>query len=113
MTKERASDVDIEAMARRFSELLLDEIGETRLSAVNERNGTDAFYRTSDTCASHDFCDANMVMEAAFRHIMGRDPWMPCDREEGKCTEDDEQADVHAWNAAWEKAKARQFRAEA
>lgn len=51
----------------------------------------------SNICHSHDFCDANMVMEAAFIRLMGRAPDVMAD------------VDVGLWNAAWDQAVERGF----
>jgi hypothetical protein len=54
---------------------------------------------SSMICASHDFCDANMAMDAAFASVTGREFSPNC---EGAA-----QADVDLWNHAWRYAKAK------
>ena len=49
-------------------------------------------------CASHDYCDANMIMEPAFVAIVGRDP---LDEASGMS-----EADCELWSKAWDIAKA-------
>ena len=61
------------------------------------------------SCASHDFCDANIVMADAFEQHAGRPVWLPCDAEEGTCTEAECDADLALWNDAWGIAKASGF----
>lgn len=51
-------------------------------------NRTPAF--ASGCCATHDFCDANEVMAAAFRNTIGR---------KVKANSEEDSA---LWNAAWE-----------
>jgi hypothetical protein len=46
--------------------------------------------RREGVCHSHDFCDANDSMAAAFKRVMGRD------------IDGDNEADCALWNAAWE-----------
>ena len=85
-------------LAERFAAILRDELGPKTFAEIKRRNETDPAYATS--CASHDFCDANMVMDAAFRDVLGRGPVMD---EEGRDAEED--ADIALWNAAWEFAR--------
>lgn len=51
-----------------------------------------AHYRglNEDTCAAHEYCDANIPMSEAFTVITGRE------------IELQNQPDVHLWNRAWE-----------
>lgn len=45
--------------------------------------------------------DANMLMAAAFEDLHGREPWLPSDWEEGRCTEAQHDADLCLMNAAF------------
>jgi hypothetical protein len=54
-------------------------------------------------CASHDFCDANMVMDAAFTKVMGVPAFEITD--EGDTHHPEWHVDI--WNAAWAIAKRR------
>ena len=65
--------------------------------------------RTDLACSSHDFCDTNMVMAAAFEDVVGRKSWMPADVQEGRCTEAEQEADFVLWNRAWKIAKNEYF----
>lgn len=49
-------------------------------------------------CHSHDYCDANMVMEAAFKAAFHREPDLDSDE------------DANLWNDAWFVAKRAGFR---
>ena len=60
-------------------------------------------------CHSHDHCDANMAMDAAFRNVLGRGFHMSSDVEEGKCTQQDHERDFLRWDTAWELAKGAVF----
>jgi hypothetical protein len=51
-----------------------------------------------------------MTMADAFETVYGRAPYMPSDwEEEGICTRAQSDADVDAWNAAWNLAHAREL----
>jgi hypothetical protein len=62
-------------------------------------------------CASGDVCDSNMAMDAAFNKSFGRSPHLPCDVEEGKCSDDDVSQECEIWNSAWDLAKERDLTA--
>lgn len=66
------------------------ELGEAVFAEVKELNATPAYV---DSCASHDFCDPNLLMAAAFETVMGRHIDLRSD------------ANVALWNKAWEWAK--------
>lgn len=84
-----------ERIARTFSELLLDEIGPADLTTVNKRNRMNPDYDETDSCASHDFCDANVLMVEAFQAH-----GVPADHTEEH---------LELWNVAWETAIAHEF----
>ena len=74
-----------------FCKKLSIEIGDTNLHEVVNRNRLES---DKKICHSHDFCDANMVMEDAFKSLFGKD------------SGDD---DIHLINAAWDEAKLYEF----
>lgn len=74
-------------LAKDFSRRLIEEIGRDKVAEANERNKT----YDDGACASHDFCDANMVMDAAFTAVVGRETG-------------DSEADMKMWAAAWDMA---------
>lgn len=84
---------DVDAIAREFSRLLWKQIGVKNMMEVNRRN------RTGDpnACSTHDFLDANMVMDRAFRNL-GLQP----DPEKSPAAHD-------YWGIAWTKAKKAEF----
>jgi len=57
-------------------------------------------------CASHDFLDANDVMDAAFKWVVGRAMVLGSDVEAGRGTEAQARADLDLCNAAWTWARA-------
>lgn len=72
---------------------LTPDQGWEKMCADNAANGPGR-----NTCASHDWCDANMAMDEAIRSF-GLDP-LPPDRDGGMS-----QAMTDLWNAAWESAQ--------
>ena len=83
--------------AHTFAARLLAEIGPVNLQEVIQRNALPAY---RGCCASHDFCDANMPMLAAFERATGR----PLLSEDGMAD-----GDCDLVNAAWDMAKANAF----
>lgn len=81
------------ALAKAFSRRLIEEIGPEKTAEAVERNKT---YPDS-ACASHDFCDANMVMAAAFEEVVGRE------------TELNDDEDIRLWDRAWDLAADNKF----
>ena len=94
-----------EVLADAFSAALRDELHEGIIDTIVERNRTPEY---AGCCASHDFCDANMVMDAAIEGILGHglfeDPRL-YDEEDGLTQEG-----TDLWNAAWDLAKEREFK---
>lgn len=84
-------DVTYKLIGRKFSELLISEIGTRNIKEAIKRN---VAYRKDEVkvCASHDFCDANMVMLDAFRHFLGGEAFPDTDAECG------------IWGDAWDYA---------
>ncbi|MGP9804045.1 hypothetical protein [Paracoccus sp. NSM] len=82
-------------LARAFARRLSDALTPEQLEVVNLTN---ARPENAACCASHDFCDANEVMAAAFQEVHGRKPDPASDD------------DADQWNRAWEAARAGGFR---
>lgn len=79
-----------------FSELITDTLTTSELSMVIARNAEESI---PEVCHSHDFCDANVVMEKAFkRHRLEMDP-----TNEPLAT---------LWSQAWNLAKKADFTVE-
>jgi len=80
-------------VARKFAFLLLRAVGESTYAKIVARNGE----ANAIGCASHDYCDANAVMERAFREYDIEFP-------EVDMFDDDEDARAAfsaLWDAAW------------
>ena len=87
-----------ERIGKMFVKCLKNVINEHQFEEVRSRNWDET---VQDTCHSHDFCDANVVMTRAF-HICGfctpADISEPdLEKAKGRATE--------LWNSAWEEAK--------
>lgn len=77
-----------QALAQRFAQILLNSLGPVAIKEIDLRNAS----APPGTCASHDFCDANMVMEEAFIDIYGH----------SSLTDDGmDPINVARWNDAW------------
>lgn len=98
--------VQVYILAMAFASKLREWLSPEVMSEVVARNAasTDPL-----VCASHDFCDANMAMAAAFEATHGRETFLPCDVESGVCTEEQCNADLTLSNSAWSLAKAAGF----
>lgn len=88
----------IEAISHEFAIRLSMEIGDENLREVVRLNATPEYAPTC--CASHNFCDANMVMLDAMR-AWGHDLFTP----EGDISEDE----TRISDAAWDQAKEYRF----
>lgn len=93
MNTNLAKQTQTAQLARSFSRGLARTIGAANLSIVRSRNAIGR----ANVCASHDFCDANMVMDSAFRRVIGRAIDLQSD------------ADCALWDSAWSAAKRAGF----
>jgi hypothetical protein len=84
----------IRRLADEFCAQLLADMGRANLNKAVRLNRAEKDPRI---CHSHDFCDANEAMIAAFRAVVGHEP---------DCGND---ADNALFDAAWERAKAYDF----
>lgn len=84
----------VSLIAKEFHRLIREELPQkhvlAQIDGLNEDHG-------DDTCATHDFCDANMPMATAFEEVMDR---------ELDCASED---DTTLWNMAWGLAKCNGF----
>jgi hypothetical protein len=83
-------------LAGAFADVLVEYLTDEEFAEMKRRNAVET---NESVCHSHDFCDANMAMEDAFRRTFGRLPDVT-DKEDGS-----EGDDVALWNAAWDLAK--------
>lgn len=83
----------VEQLAAAFTRELANQLTKQQWLTVCRRNRVET---DPGVCHSHDYCDANMVMDAAFRSL-GLDPFG------GGDTMPDAMVDL--WNDAWDRAK--------
>lgn len=88
-------------LAKDFHRVIREWLTRGQLAEVEKRNATPR-YRESGSCATHDFCDANMAMAEAWMNLTGGEP----DFGEG---EDRDQEICDVINAAWDKARRHGF----
>ncbi|MEE8489378.1 MAG: hypothetical protein V3S43_03525 [Acidimicrobiia bacterium] len=83
-----------EEVGKRFAEIVRRDLADD-LEEIVRRNLTDEY---ENCCATHDFCDANMLMDEAFKDIMGRELRV----------DDDVDLFISSW--AWAKARGSDFK---
>lgn len=88
---------DVPRLAMAFANQLREDIGAKKVAKVVALN---AEQDNPNICHSHDFCDANMTMDAAFTKTVGREIDLQSDD------------DMALWNDAWTLAKANGFDAD-
>jgi len=89
------------ALGEAFVGQCVEAFTEQQLAAIRERNAT----YDADTCATHDFADANMIMLLAFEEVFGREPAFLHGTDEKGNHSPEQEADIALWNAAWGHAK--------
>lgn len=87
----------VSALASRFSNELCSTLSAEQMQTVVNRNLQALAAGYADECHSHDFCDANEVMDSAFQAVAGREMDLQSD------------ADCAAWGKAWRMAKKSAF----
>lgn len=93
-------------LSKTFSQLLREALSDHEMATVVSRNETDEY---AGCCASHDFCDANEVMNDAFIQLFDRSCILPSEVEQNPELEAHERKDVYLWNEAWQLAKNNKF----
>lgn len=84
--------------AREFSKSVLSEIGPERMAEAIRRNRSEP---CSGVCHTHDFCDANMPMAAAYEAVFG---CTPLDGDDAQ-----QERNSALWGAAWSDAFRNEF----
>lgn len=83
-----------EWLAERFAAILKEWLTAEQWADMKRKNETDPRY-TGGVCASHDYCDANMAMDQAWRERFATSP------------NADDEAQATLWSTAWDLAKER------
>src|SRR5690606_5736315 len=91
-------------LAHRFALILNEWIGD-HLEEVNRINAE----RNDNTCATHDYCDANMAMQAAFIQVFQREPVLSVEDDDPAWMQKQANIDSGLTNQAWELAIAAGF----
>ena len=86
-------ELNEQALARSFAKVLQEWLTWEEMQIVITRNELSSY---RGCCASHDFCDANMAMDEAFRRL-------------GTPFEFGNNLHDTLWNAAWHIAKQNKF----
>jgi hypothetical protein len=86
------ADGVVDTIARAFIAEFQASHSAQQCTEVDARNAAE---ESENVCHSHDFCDANMVMDAAWLSLFGR----------SMCDHADQEAATALWNAAWDRAK--------
>lgn len=84
-----------QTIADAFRRAIAEDLGTDIAAEIDERNATPEY--ADGCCATHDFCDANMVMAEAFEAVTGRGPDVSSAE------------DTNLWNAAWDIARTQGF----
>lgn len=88
----------VERLARAYALDARQSVGEQQISQINLGWSVLA-----------DHVDDNMTIFDAFKRIVGREMLFECDADAGRCTAAESDADLDAWNEAWEMARSREF----
>lgn len=84
-------------LAQKFEAMLKKELGNEAFAEMLVRNINET---NKYICHSHDFCDANIIMEQAFKEVMER-PCLVVKEPNGEEERKIQDADFALWNAAW------------
>lgn len=90
----------INELARAFADGMREALSAEQWDAMRARNATPEY--GGGICASHDFVDANEIMDSAFLKVTGREIMA-----EG--AEEIADADLTLWGLAWGVAKVEYF----
>jgi len=99
--------VEPKEVAVAFARELRKELTTVDFREVIRRNKTPEY--ASLCCASHDFCDANMVMHAAFERL-GLKTYVDMEPNDDGTETPEQLAAMDLWNAAWDIAKVSNFK---
>lgn len=108
MTTAMLEKLSAEDLAKAFAKVLKEWLSDEEMAAVVATNKADGY--DASTCASHDFCDANMAMDEAYKKIypeFDKAAWDDNDKTEGLGKLWDKHTDL--WNEAWDLAKRADF----
>lgn len=87
---------DITRLSQAFTTVVRSNFTIKELREINKRNKAYEITHPG-CCATHDFCDANMLMAEAFHNAFKREPDVGSEE------------DAQLWSAAWNDARTRKF----
>ena len=87
---------DVKKLREAFCRIVRRDLADD-LEAILEKNRAYAEAGETGACATHDYCDANMLMEEAFIETFYREPDVSSNE------------DARLWSAAWNLACAQEF----
>jgi hypothetical protein len=90
---------DTIALARAFADEVKESFSHAEFNRMLDMNKSS--HADEGICATHDFCDANMLMLNAFKKTFLREPAI--------LTDADDEVDARLWGDAWAIAKAADF----
>jgi hypothetical protein len=105
-TEEALMKFNAYLLAVDFTRGLNEYLTEEQMAEVIKRNETAEYQDGS--CATHDFCDANVMMLEAFENVLGRE-FVFAD-EDDPHSEAQNTIDTMLWSAAWEIARNHKFK---
>lgn len=82
----------VSAIAEAFAEVMRQWLSRDEFAEMKRHNQT-LDYTLGSACASHNYCDSNMAMAAAFQGVLSREP------------DSASAADAALWNDAWNLAR--------
>lgn len=109
MTKENVSPqtfthTQARELAAEFIAQLHQWLTDKQLDECRQKIQTEAY---SEACPTHDYCDANIAMDLAFRRIIGREMQIGFENEK---EEAQAEADMQMINTAWDFARKNKYR---
>jgi len=90
-----------EALAEAFREVIAEWLSPEDRKEIDRRNRMPE-YAAAGACATHDFCDANVAMAAAWERLTGKEFL------HGTTEAEDEQ-EMRVWGEAWDLAVRKRF----
>lgn len=94
----------INQLSDEFSRLIVASFTPDQLAETIAKNHTPDY---AGCCATHDYCDSNMVMNEAFENVMNRE-FIFFDDEKPE-TQEQHREDCHLFDSAWILSKSKDF----
>lgn len=111
--KKPLTEITVRQLSDAFTTVIQEWLSTAELKQMRRRNHV--FNMDSGVCASHDYCDANMAMEEAFKRVTGQNTAQLSRRDRSKegcdrtCTCLSNTC-LHMWTEAWHLSKSKGFK---